>query len=313
MTTEPKTWKSHQEQLEILKARGMAVPDEARALDFLKRVGYYRLSGYFFPFRQGAEDDEGNFFRKDEFIEGSNFDKVIDLYLFDRKLRLLALDAIERIELALQADLAYRLGEREAFAHETADCLHPNFTTRPQRNGKTGHENWLDDYERLVLRARRRPFVAHNLARYGCLPIWVAIEIWDFGTLSKLFGGLRVQDKIAIEARFGLNEGRHLQTWLRGLNFIRNTAAHHSRLWNCNVVERANVPNQKLKLRDLDNSRPFLYFCVMKQMLDVICPESSWGDRFKALLATFPDVENRAATPEHMGVVDGWEEWGMWA
>ena len=83
MTTDPKTWKSHQDQLDILKARGMAVPDEARALDFLKRVGYYRLSGYFFPFRQGAEDDEGNFFRKDVFVEGSSFDKVIDLYLFD--------------------------------------------------------------------------------------------------------------------------------------------------------------------------------------------------------------------------------------
>jgi len=117
MTTDPKTWKSHQEQLDILKARGMAVPDEARALDFLKRVGYYRLSGYFFPFRQGAEDDAGNFFRKDEFIEGSSFDKVIDLYLFDRKLRLLALDAIERIELAVQVDIAHLLGRYDKYAH----------------------------------------------------------------------------------------------------------------------------------------------------------------------------------------------------
>lgn len=312
MANQPKQWKSFEAQLEIIKQRGMSVRDEVRALDFLKRVGYYRLSGYFHPFRQSDQDAEGNYFRKDEFIESSQFDDVIDLYLFDRKLRLLALDAIERIELAVQVDIAHLLGRRDIHAHENPQILHPYFTTKQGRDGKTQYEHWQADYAKLVRRANRKEFVRHNLEKYGQLPIWVAVEVWDFGALSKFYSGMKVRDKISIEAKFGLNEGKHLQTWLRALNFVRNVSAHHSRLWNCNMLERASIPSNKIHLRNLENSRPFVYFCIMKQMLDVICPESKWGSRFIALIDQFPEVANGAVLPEHMGAINGWREWDMW-
>ena len=309
MTTDPKTWKSHQEQLDILKARGMAVPDEARALDFLKRVGYYRLSGYFFPFRQGAEDDEGNFFRKDVFVEGSSFDKVIDLYLFDRKLRLLALDAIERIELAVQVDIAHLLGRHDKYAHHDHRFLDRGFVKEP---GNFGYQGWLENYHSLLKRSKA-PFVEHNLAKYGKLPIWVAIEVFDFGCLSIFFSGINGRDKAKISEKYGFDGGRSIASWLRSLNYIRNMSAHHSRLWNANMVERASVPKQMKDMKQLDNARPFLYFCIMKQMLDVICPESTWGERFKGLMDSFPVADNGTVLPEHMGLVDGWRDWKMWS
>ena len=307
MNQRAKNWKSIDEQIEIIRSRGMIIDDKQHAAHFLQRVGYYRLSGYWYPFRQF---NDGN--RANEFTKDSKFEDVIALYLFDRKLRLLALDAIERIELALQVEIAHLLGERDIFAHENPAQLHGNFSRKRNPNDQSNHEKWLKDYNKLVQRSRRKPFVDHNIKTYGKLPIWVAIEIFDFSTLSKLYSGLKQQDRMKIEAQFGLNEGNHLHTWLRGLNFIRNTAAHHSRLWNCNVMELANVPRTKLQMHGLKNSRSFLYFCIMQTMMRIICPDSTWKHRFIKLLDRFPNVENEAVKIDDMGIVDGWKEWQIW-
>lgn len=309
MNRPAKDWKTIDEQIEIIHSRGMTIDNEKEAAQFLMRVGYYRLSGYWYPFRQ-FDHKAGQ--RLDRFMDGSQFSNVIALYLFDRKLRLLALDAIERIELAIQVEVAHLLGKRDPFAHENPDELHGKFTKIERRNGITDHAKWLEDFRAYVKRARKKTFVAHNIDKYGRLPIWAAIEIFDFGTLSKLYAGLKVRDKIEIERQFGLNEGKHLQTWLRGLNFIRNTAAHHSRLWNCNIVERANIPRTKTQMARLKDSRPFLYFCIMQSILRVICPDSDWGKRFADLLGEFPNVENQAIKIGDMGVVDGWGKWNIW-
>ncbi|PHS75052.1 MAG: abortive phage resistance protein [Robiginitomaculum sp.] len=308
MVNSVKEWKSIDEQIALIRGRGMIVDDEEQAQHLLRRVGYYRLSGYWYPFRQFDADGQ----RADNFIDGSQFQDVVSLYLFDRKLRLLALDAIERIELSIQVEIAHMLGCRDPYAHENPDELHGYFTKKKMRSGETLHYRWLEGFHALVRRSKRKPFVAHNLDKYGRLPIWAAIEVFDFGTMSKLYAGLKITDKIAIEKQFGLNEGKHLQAWLRSLNFIRNTSAHQSRLWNCNVLERASVPRSKLQLNQLINSRPFLYFCIMQTMMQVVCPNSSWKCRFLDLLTTFPHVENGAIQLGDMGVVDGWENWNLW-
>lgn len=304
-----KEWKSIDDQIEIIRSRGMAVEDDAKATQLLKYVGYYRLSGYWYPFRQ-VDPETGKIL--DTFVESSRFSDVVDLYLFDRKLRILALDAIERIELAIQVEIAHRLGARDPFAHENPNELHGKFSIKRPRDGEADHEKWLEDFRKNVNRSKRKPFVAHNIDKYGKLPIWAAVEVFDFGILSKLYAGLQFKDKIAIESQFGLVDGKHLQTWLRSLNFIRNTAAHHSRLWNCNILERASVPHVKRQLSKLKDSRPFLCFCIMQSILKVICPDSDWGQRFVDLLAEFPNVENEAIKIDDMGVVDGWEEWNIW-
>lgn len=311
-----KDWKTVDEQIAILRDRGMAINDDARAALFLSRVGYYRLSGYWYPFRQFDKNRQ----RTDQFVDGTTFENVIGLYLFDRKLRLLALDAIERIELAIQVQIAHLLGERDTFAHLNPHELHGNFTTKqrhwnwlPQNlKGKTDHERWLIDYEKLKSRAQKKDFVAHNLNKYGELPVWVAIEVFDFGCLSKLYSGLQHADKLSIEGQFGLNIGTEFQTWLRSLNFIRNTAAHHGRLWNINVLDTAKIPRQKVQLKRLNIARPFLYFCMMQTVMKVVSPNSGWGQRFAELLETFPDIENGAVTLADMGVVEGWEGWQLW-
>lgn len=111
-----KPWQSYEEQLDLLISRGLVVTDRAKALEYLRRIGYYRLSGYWFPFRELSEplillDEHGRKPAKkqrketrialDDFRPGATFEDAVRLYVFDKKLRLLAMDALERIEIAL--------------------------------------------------------------------------------------------------------------------------------------------------------------------------------------------------------------------
>nr|WP_216819616.1 Abi family protein [Paenalcaligenes hominis] len=111
----------------------MQVEDEEAALRYLARIGYYRLSGYWYPMRvidKVASEQEKRPVRLDRFVEGSRFEDVVKLYIFDAKLRLLALDALERIELAVRVDVAHLLGKYDSCAHKNPNCLHGNFTKK---------------------------------------------------------------------------------------------------------------------------------------------------------------------------------------
>lgn len=127
----------------------------------------------------------------------------------------MALDALERIEMALRVDVAHLLGEKDPQAHENPNCFHGNFskkvrTTEPNK-GKTQQQLWLEKYKNMLSRARREPFIEHHKEKYGGrVPIWVAIEVWDFGLLSRLFGGMKHSDKNRIAKKYGLTEGKAL-------------------------------------------------------------------------------------------------------
>lgn len=310
-------WKSYADQLQILKDRGLLVGDDASALIDLERIGYYCLSGYWYPFRQHKAQPVGLAFREDDFIVGSKFEDAVALYLFDKSLRLLALDALERIERAVRVDVAHLLGAYDCFAQHEASLFHGNFAkqkiAKGKYAGKTEHQVWLERYENLLRQNGRQPFVSHNLTKHQRLPIWVAVEIFDFGALSRLFAGMKFIDKEAIAAKYGLANGRQLEQWLRSLNFIRNVAAHHSRMWNMNILENSPAPSFDPVWQSLSNTRPFLYFCIMQRLMERIRPNSRWRDRFKALVKAFPEPENKAVTGKDFGLVEGWEQWQLWA
>jgi len=315
-----KPWKSYQEQLVLLQNRGLLVDNEAAALDYLDRIGYYRLSGYWYPFRELELSQNANgritSRRLDQFKDKSHFEDAVKLYVFDKKLRLLALDALERIELAVRVDIAHLLGEKDTYAQENANLFHGGFSKQSIRKGKdkgkTQHAVWLGRYESMLCRARRELFVGHYKSKYGKLPIWVAIEVWDFGLMSKLYAGMKPDDQLVIANKYGAPDGKAFAGWLRGLNFIRNVSAHHSRLWNINVLERAKLLQDGEHWAALNNARPFYYFCLMKRMMDVICPNSSWGSRVHELLEGFPKVGCNGVSLSDFGVIEGWVEWGLW-
>lgn len=309
-----KPWLSFEQQLERLIERGLQVDDKKKAINYLERIGYYRLSGYWYSFR---ELNEARILplRKSNFITDSHFEHAVKLYVFDKKLRLLALDALERIELAVRVDIAHLLGEKDTYAHENINLLHGHFSkqkkTKGGNKGKTEHEIWLNKYEQMVRRAGQEPAVKHNIKKYKKLPIWVASGLWDFGMMSKLFSGMKQDDQLVIANKYGAKDGKEFAGWLKSLNFTRNVSAHHGRLWNINVLVRAPLPNEET-WKNLNNSRPFFYFCLMKRLLGVICSNSSWSSRFNDLLQEFPIIENKSVSLADFGLIDNWEAWELW-
>ena len=302
-----KNWKSLDEQLEILVNRGIGIEDEPSAKAALQRYGYYRISGYFYPFRKLDGDTI-----LDDFEEGTEFSNIIALYEFDRNLRLLALDAMERIEVRLQTDLAYLLGRYDPCAHRKEVFFDGRFVTRKLSSGNTRFEEWQERFDGLVNRSSNKAFVKHNLSNYGEMPIWVAILIWDFGTLSHLFAGMKNGDQTKIAANYGLPSGKYLKEWIRSFSYIRNISAHQERLWNNSISDISSVPPHLLNLKPLNAHKPFLYFCLMQKLLKVINPDSNWGDKFIVLMDNFPEPANQKVSLADFGIVDNWKEFAEW-
>jgi abortive infection bacteriophage resistance protein len=330
----PKPWYSYPEQLELLMARGMEVTDPIKALEYLERIGYYRLSGYWFAFRERTElccplDRQGNKqpnktkptrLPLDNFKPGTTFQNAVDLYVFDKKLRLLTLDALERIEIALRVDISHGLGNQEKFAYLRPELFHASFSV--QLDGKTGltkHHAWLGKHAALINRSNE-DFIRHNKEKYGLpLAVWVACEVWDFGTLSTLYAGMSEADQDAISQEYGITNGRIFASWLRSLNYLRNVCAHHSRLWNRNIVDQPKLPPAEqaptLSVFHDDayrRARPFLLLCITQHLMRVINPSSNWGKRLSTLLANdFPDLVHLDLGLERMGADQDWQkrEW----
>lgn len=331
--TYPKPWKTYDEQLDQLLARGMVVTDRARALDCLERIGYYRLSGYWFAFRERSGvlcllDEHGKKPAKvreehillDQFKPGTTFQNAVDLYVFDKQLRLLALDALERIEVALRVDISHTLGQFDTFAYLRPALFHEEFSTRIDiQSGLTRHHEWLGKHAQLINRSKEE-FIHHHKMKYGLpLAIWVVCEVWDFGTMSTLFNGMRQADQDAIARQYGVSNGRIFATWLRSLNYLRNVCAHHSRLWNRNIVDQPKLPSATelawvtpFEASNHARARCFLLLSIARHLLQVVHPRSRWPERLRQHLLSFPHLSHLGLNLGGMGATSGWEtQWTL--
>ncbi|MCD7098443.1 Abi family protein [Stenotrophomonas sp. MMGLT7] len=316
-------WKSFDEQLALLRMRGLLIEDEKVALTWLQRVGYYRLSAYWYPFRvfrleQDAANGAIRTVSTDQFVAGTVFSDAVALYLFDRTLRILLADALERIEVSLRVEVAYRLGSADTFAHLHEDNFHPSFRNkRDHRSGQTAFAAWQQRHQGLVQRSKE-DFVKHYREKHGPnMPIWVAIEVWDFGSISQLLAMMKVADQMAIASRYGIGDWRILGSWVRALSYLRNLVAHHSRVWNRNMVSEPKLPPSTAidwceafaGKPDL-LSKPFVYLAIVRHMLQRICSGSQWPDRLAQHLCSFPSqASQRKLSVTGMGAPNGWERW----
>lgn len=309
-------------QIALLRSRGMEVADLRKAAGYLERIGYYRLSGYWYPLRQSlivlGTDGKPVTQVLDDFRTGTSLAQAVDLYVFDKRLRLLFLDAIERIEVALRVDVALLLGARDPWAHRQAAFLHGSFAKRiNSRTGRTAHQDWLSRLDQLAARSKDE-FVRHFTARYsGPLPIWIAIELWDFGMLSTFLAGMAVVDQGTVGIKYGVQRPELLIGWMRGINLVRNICAHHGRLWNRSLADQPKPPKLG-EIARLDHiatdvfaqSRLYGVAAPMQFLLRTINPTTTWSTRLRDQLATFPTVPGAAITQS--GFPTGWDALQLW-
>ncbi|MCG7234983.1 Abi family protein, partial [Corynebacterium sp. ACRQM] len=296
-----------EQQLALLEDRKLVIEDPANAIRALGKIGYYRLSAYWYPFRKNKpkylRTTKFNY-RYDEFEPNHSFEQALALYDFDSRLRLLLLEALGQIEIQLRTKIAYFAGEIDGFIHLRRSLLDKKECERvPRRSKQDSYSYWQENYKKQLKRARSEDFIRHHMERYGEeLPIWVATEILDFGSVSKLFEFLPKNVKNSIAPAFGTLQGNVLASWIRNFNYTRNIAAHHSRLWNRLIVTRIQAPNRSVvdpEIFHLADSRDPIAFKKIyptlaliaytlsyleprgngpdPQMVDTLKPASRWG------------------------------------
>ncbi len=293
----PKPPLSFEQQAELLVDRGLQ-GDPLAISQRLRSVSYYRLSGYSFPFRNAD----------DSFMPGTSFDAVWDRYAFDRRFRLLVMDAVERIEVAIRSQLSYHHAQAFGpFGYATDPGSLPALDT-PRR-------------DRLLERVRedvdhsKETFVAHFKTKYGDshadLPIWMATEVMAFGSILTLYKGSPKRIRKAVASSFGL-PSEVLGSWLLTLNAVRNICAHHGRLWNRVLGVKPMIPRQPgypdwHSPFTVENDRLFVVLTICNYCLRLIAPQSRWPVRLRELLKEFAAVPQR-----EMGFPDNWRACPIW-
>lgn len=289
---------SFEDQARLLLSRGMEGElDEIR--DRLALVSYYRLSGYWFH-RKGTDE---------RFKPGTRFSIAWDQYVFDRNLRLMAMDAIERIEVSLRTLVSYHQ------AHEHGPF---GYVDKPEALDKAPSIDKRGELLRRIedeVARSKEVFVRHFLDKYGdhhrLPPIWVVTEVLSFGTVVSLwmYSSKRVQTEVA--KAFGVSE-RVLQSWLWSLNEVRNVCAHHGRLWNREIGNKPMIPLRKHHPAWHDpvaigNERVFGVLTICADALGRFAPGTSWPRRVRDL------VESQTVAPmRNMGFPDRWLESPLW-
>ena len=288
---------SYDQQIKILEDRGMLVPDHDLARHYLSHLNYYRISAYWLPF----QDDSGNH----QFKDSANFEDALDCYVFDRELRLLVMDAIERFEVSLRTQWAYHLAQ-EYGSHAYLD--QGLFRNTRQYNIS------LDKLKSEIDRSHET-FIKHYKATYTdpeYPPIWAVVEVMSYGQLSKLFSNLQHRkDRNSIARIYGLDE-KIIVSLLHHLTIVRNTCAHHGRLWNRRFTFTIKVPNrgEEALLNSLSKSNTkYIYntLVMLEYLIEIISPDSRWGERLTELLAKY-----KIANPKSMGFPDDWQKRAIW-
>jgi abortive infection bacteriophage resistance protein len=256
-----------EQQADLLLERGL-VANRDELLNRLRSVSYYRLSGYWSPFRR-----PDGLFR-----QGTTLHTIWRRYNFDRRLRLLVLDAIERVEVCLRAEVVQQLVQAQG---QFGSC-EPSMAFFFQEHDSD-----------------------HGDHRY-----WTITELMTFGTLLTLFRGCPGSVRQEVGGRFGVADNV-LESWLRTLNGVRNLCAHHRLLWNRELDCRPIFPWKDSRWRkpvEVSRNRVFGALTILKYLLDDIAPGSGWARRLGGLLCEYPEIPRLP-----MGYPDGWERCPIWA
>lgn len=312
-----KPWLSVDEQLEKLRNRGLIIKDESAAHIALRSHGYYRLSGYWHVFRQHSSGKVS-----DQFQKGTTFDKVLTLAEFDKSLRSIFLDMLESIEIGFRTRIAHIVGKVGPFAHLDQSTYNKNWDRNRSLGVHTKNFEWMEGQIARYEARSQDEFIKHFNQKYEPpMPIWMTVEVWDFGFLSRHYEGLKYNLKREISQSFSLSDPEVLANWMHSLSLVRNICAHHSRLWNRPLVRQVARPRpgdsalfDALDQSDYVKSASRIYGAAAAghHLLKQLQMNEAWTLKFTDCVQKFPVGHNMS--PENsMGFPVHWQKHKEWS
>ena len=291
-----KPYRSAHDLVKLLQSRGLTISDTAKAESYLEYIGYYRLSAYMYPLLQMPKELH-------RYKPHSSFSQVMMLYRFDKKLRLLIFNEIEKIEVAVRSAIV-NIGSE-----------------------MTGNPFWMTDSSNFIdtqkfhrtmdlidaeLHHSREDFIVHFKQTYSDAypPAWILAEVLPFGVITNIFSNLKTaRIKKSIARRFGLQVAP-FESWLTIVTLTRNSCCHHARVWNKQNTIRPMIPNHMIGnwiTLPTDALRIYFNLCIIKYFLNIISPSNDMKAKLDTLLVSYPDIDTAA-----MGFPRDWEREPLW-
>jgi abortive infection bacteriophage resistance protein len=299
----PKPALTYTDQLNLLESRGLTVRDPDFALHCLEHHNYYRLSAYRFPFAVQRNPDQ--------FKAGIDFMQLWDLYHFDRTLRLFVIEAVKRVEISVRSRLAYVIG-RELGPLAYLDNQH---FSNPLIHAKT-----LTRLDGEMRRNGKEPFLKHHryCRKEPWPPIWVLVEIASFGAISNMLSQLQPPKLRQQVANTYQMDEKTFCSLIHHLSVVRNTAAHHSRLWNRRFAVTFQLPKKKPanlypnfyvhpNAVDQRESKIYNTLVLLLHLIRTIEPTSHWPERLINHISSFDST----LLPD-MGFPTDWQTRPIW-
>src|SRR6185437_8345820 len=271
--------------------QGLAINDLKKAKRYLTNIGFYRLSAYMSIFQSNTTSRRFN--------KGTSFDDILNLYVFDRKLRLLLLDAIERVEIAIRANIIdiLSLKHNNPYFYTDPNVFFNHFSCdkfiakiRDTLKGSDKRETFIKHY------------YSHSQLENELPPSWMMFQLLTFKQLSVFIDSIKHGDAKLLSNQFNLKNTKTFSSWIRSLSDLRNVCAHHSRLWNrifgtipvIPHLDAAMIIDIPAKISLLENMIPIkphrkLYFqiVILWFFLKQINPKSTWVSRLINLLKEY--------------------------
>ena len=267
-----KIFKTIDEQVDILKNKGLIIDDEYSVKDTLLRENYFFISGYRHPF---MEPTKPKMFRK-----GTSFRELYALFSFDRQLRNIVFKNLLIIENNLKSVFSYQLSKNYGFREK--DYLKPsNFNTSSEKIRQVN--DLLYKIKRQIrVNGGQHSATTHYIYNYGYVPLWVAIKVLSFGIVCELFSIMKRKDQEEIASIFHLSV-EELLVYLPILANYRNLCAHEDILYEHKTASMIQ-PNMYHRELGIDNNEHFsqgrndlfALFIILKSILR--------SDEFRAFL-----------------------------
>lgn len=294
-----------EEQVNLLKTRNLLFGDEQKSIHILSQINYYRLSAYFYPLLE--EPKELHKFKNDSYFEDS-----FNLYLFDRELRQLIFNEIEKIEISLRTKIIYHISHAHGAFWFEDDSLFFD---------KKKHKDFIEDLKNEAYKSKedsnsknKEIFLNSFYKKYtnDLPPSWMSLEIITLGQLSHLYSNIikDLESKKKIAQEYNLNP-ELLVSWMHSLNYVRNICAHHSRLWNKQLrITPKTLPSKTIKpwlSSRVPNNKVFFVLSIIFYLIQHINPKSCFKSKLKDLLSKYPKTDKGT-----MGFPLNWENEPLW-
>lgn len=275
-----KQFTSSTELVSLLRSRGLYIDNQQKTENYLDNIGYYRLSAYMYPLLQSPKNIH-------IFKEGSTFEKVMMLYRFDKKLRLLMFNEIEKIEIAV----------RRAVMQVPAEMTNnPFWLTTPAYFLDNSKFNETMHFISSEYVKSKEEFILHFKNTYSnpFPPSWILGELLTIGNVNAIYRNIkqnRIRKRIA--KKFGL-QMNVFESWMTVIAVTRNACGHHARVWNKRNAIQPAIPSNpigKWITLPTDPMRTYFDLCIIKYFLNVISPANDMLGKIQSLFSEFPEVD----------------------